>query len=178
MRKLLFSVLAIIMLAALSSCHNDQRRAKNYNDKTLADIDAINFINKGIGGSLTEIKAAQIAKGRSSNPQIISFADMMIADHTNVVNQLKKIQTDKLVDDRNGISGENQKMLADLSARSGTEFDKIYMEKMVEDHEKAIELFNSVTNNTSATIQDFAEKTLPTLQKHLDSAKAINASLK
>lgn len=177
MKKLIFSILGIIIVFAVSSC-NDQRRAKNYNDKTLADLEAINFVNKGIGGSLTEIKAAQIAKSRSSNPRIIAFADMMITDHTSVANQLKKIQTDKLITDRNGITPEHEKMLAELSAKSGVEFDKAYMKMMVEDHEKDIELFESVAHNTSATIQDFAEKTLPTLHKHLDSAKEINSYLK
>ncbi len=177
MRKLLFAVLGTVILFTAPSCH-DQRRAKNYNDKTLADIDALNFINKGIAGSLGEIEAAKMAKGKSSNAGIISFSDMIIADHTNVVNQLKKIQNDKLVSDRNAITPEHKKMLAELSAKSGAEFDKAYIEMMVADHEKDIELFESVAHNTSATIQDFAEKTLPTLQKHLDSAKEINASLK
>ena len=177
MKKQIFSILGIIIMFAVSSC-NDQRRAKNYNDKTLADLEAINFVNKGIGGSLTEIKAAKIAKSRSLNPRIIAFADMMITDHNSVANQLKKIQTDKLITDRNGITPEHEKMLAELSAKSGVEFDKAYMKMMVEDHEKDIELFESVAHNTSATIQDFAEKTLPTLHKHLDSAKEINSSLK
>jgi putative membrane protein len=178
MRKLFFSVLSIIMLAAVSSCDRDNRRAKNYNDKTLADYDAITLIREGIMGSLMEINAAEIAKSKSSNPRVISFAKMMINDHTKVANELKKIQNEKLVSDRNDMLPEQKKHLTDLSTKSGAEFDKAYMEMMVKDHEKDIELFEGVTDNTSATIQHFAEKTLPTLQMHLDEAKKINESLK
>ena len=177
MRKLLFSVLGILILFNALSCQ-DQHRAKNYNDKTLADDAAIHFIKNGIEGSLVEIKAAGIAKENSSNPSIIRFANMMIADHAQVVKELKEIQADKLVDSRDNISAEHENSLANLSSKSGGEFDKTYIEMMVADHEKAIELFHGVDNNTSRVIQNFAEKTLPTLQMHLDSAKAISASLK
>lgn len=178
MKKLICFLAAIGILLVVSSCHNDQRRAKNYNDKTLADDAAIHFITNGIEGSLVEIKAANIAKSKSSNPDIISFANMMITDHTQVVNELKKIQADKLVNSRDNISSEDQAGLAALSAKSGAEFDKAYIEMMIMDHEKAIELFNGVSNNTSGTIQAFASKTLTVLHKHMDSAKTISNSLK
>ena len=83
-----------------------------------------------------------------------------------------------MIDDRDSIATEHQTMIGDLTAKSGTEFDKAYMEMMIIDHEKAIELFNGVSNNTSGTIQAFAAKTLTTLHKHLDSAKKISENLK
>ena len=177
MRKLLFSILGILILFNALSCQ-DQHRAKNYNDKTLADDDAIHFIKNGIEGSLVEIKAAGIAKSRSSNPNIIRYANMMMADHTQVVKELKNIQADKLVDSRDSINEEHENALNALSSKSGIEFDKAYIEMMIEDHEKAIELFKGVSNNTSATIQNFVEEALPILQTHLDEAKKISESLK
>jgi putative membrane protein len=45
---------------------------------------------------------------------------------------------------------------------------------MVNDHEKDIKEFEKAGNNLKdADVKNFAMKTLPTLQKHLDSAKAI-----
>jgi putative membrane protein len=177
MRKLLFSVLGILILFIATSCQ-DQHRAKNYNDKTLADDAAIHFIKNGIEGSLVEIKAANIAKNKSSNPNVINFANMMITDHTETVNELKKIQADKLVDSRDSINEEHQSALNGLSSKQGVEFDKAYIEMMIMDHEKAIELFKGIGNNTSGVIQKFAEKTLPSLQTHLDEAEKISESLK
>ncbi len=177
MKKLLFSVLSLVILFTAPSCQ-DQRRAKNYNDKTLADDAAIHFIRNGIEGSLVEIKASKIAKSRSSNQNVINFANMIIAHHTETVNEFKKIQADKMVSSRDSINTEHENALNMLSSKSGVEFDKAYIEMMITDHEKAIVLFKGVGNNTSATIQSFAEKTLPSLQTHLDEAKKISASLK
>ena len=179
MKRSVCLLLTLVVLLIMSSCDRDQRKAKNWNDKTLADLDAIKFIRGGITGGLMEIKAANLAKTRSSNPRVINFANMMIADHTQIGNELKKMESDKMLDkDKNLISDEHQSMLSELAAKSGSAFDKAYMGMMVSDHQEDIELFNSATHNTSATIQKLAEKTLPTLQMHLDSAKAINASLK
>ncbi len=177
MRKLLFSVLSIMLVLVASSCQ-DQHRAKNYNDKTLADDAAIYFIKNGIESSLAEIKASEIAKSRSSNQNVINFANMMINHHTETANELKKIQADKLVSSRDSINMEHEEAFAVLSSKSGIEFDKAYLEMMIIDHEKAIELFKSVNDNTSKTIQDFAGKTLSSLKAHLDEAKKIKATLK
>ncbi len=174
---MLFYSAVIMLLFAVCSCQ-DQRKAKNYNNKTLADDEAINFVKKGIESSLTEANASSLAKAHSSNPRIISFANMMIADHTQLGKELKQIELDKMINDRDSISMEHQVMISGLATRSGPAFDKAYIEMMIAGHEKAIELFRTVGNNTSGSIQKLSAKTLPALQMHLDSAKAINASLK
>lgn len=166
------------MLVLVASSCKDQHQAKNYNDKTLADDAAIHFLKNGIEGSLVEIKASGIAKSRSSNPNVVNFANMMITHHTQTANELKNIEANKLVSSRDSIKPENEDALNALASKSGVEFDKAYMEMMIIDHENAIELFKSVNDNTSKTIQDFASKTLPSLQTHLDEAKKISSSLK
>ena len=178
MKKVLLYLIAIIVILFTAYSCQDKHKAKNYNDKTLADDEAINFIKQGLEGGLTEIRTASMAKDNSSNPRIINFANMIIADHIRADNELKKIENDKLIDDRDTVSSEHQKMIASLSEKSDIDFDRAYMDMMIVDHEKAVELFRSVANNTSATIQKFASKTLPILQMHLDSAKAIRKTLK
>lgn len=177
MRKLCYVISALGLIIAVSSCM-DNRRAKNYNDKTLADDEGLSFIKNGIEGGRTEIKASELAKKNSTNPRVISFADMMITDHTAATNELKNIQSAKLVDVAPGITSEHQVKIDSLAAKTGVAFDKAYMTMMVADHESAEKLFAEATNNTSNMIQDFSRKLLPKIQMHLDSAKAILAGLK
>src|SRR3982751_5027038 len=128
MKKALFYSAIITLLFTVTSCDRDQRKAKNWNDKTLADLDAIQFIRGGITGGVIEIKAANLAKTRSSNPRVINFANMMIADHTQIGKELKEMESDKMLDkDKNLISDEHQSMLSELAAKSGPAFDKAYM---------------------------------------------------
>jgi putative membrane protein len=175
MKKLIYLLLAAGLF--ISSCQ-DSRHAKNYNDKTLVDDEGLAFIKNGLEGGLTEINASGLAKTNSTNPRVISFADMMITQHTQASDELKKIETAKMVDAHDTISMEHQQMIAALKLKKGAEFDKAYIEMMVADHEKALQLFTEATNNTSNLIQNFSRKILPTIQMHLDSAKSIAASLK
>jgi putative membrane protein len=49
---------------------------------------------------------------------------------------------------------------------------------MIHDHKQAIDLFKDASDNKNETIQDFVRQTLPTLEKHLEMAKDVDASLK
>ncbi|MGN6640118.1 MAG: DUF4142 domain-containing protein, partial [Mucilaginibacter sp.] len=57
-------------------------------------------------------------------------------------------------------------------------FDKAYMEMMVDGHKEAVDLFRQGKENRANAVQNFAAEYLPTIGMHLDSAKAILASLK
>jgi putative membrane protein len=73
---------------------------------------------------------------------------------------------------------KQQKMIQDLSQKSGSDFDKAYINYMVDDHKEDVKTFT----DQSKKIQDpdlkaFAIKTLPVLQKHLDAINAIHDSM-
>jgi putative membrane protein len=177
MKKLICILLVGSVLFACESCQ-DNKHAKNYNDKTLTDDGGLYFIKNGLEGGLTEIKASKLAKTNSTNPRVISFANMMIIDHSKAGAELRTIEAAKMVDAHDAINMEHWQKIAALSSKTGTEFDKAYIEMMIADHEKAVQLFTDATNNTSNLIHDFSRKTLPVIQMHLDSAKAIGATLK
>ena len=176
MKNLTYLILGVIAVFLVQACHN--KRAKNYNQTTLVDIQGLNFITNGIEGGLAEIKASGLAITNSSNQRVIGFAKMMISDHTQAGDKLKKIETDKLVVEKDTINADHQKMITDISKKTGPAFDKAYMQMMVKDHENAVKLFADATTNNESAIQNFAKKTLPIIQMHLDSAKVIVASLK
>lgn len=161
----------------IQSC-GDNKKAKNYNDKTLVDGQGLHFIKKANDAGLTEVKAARVAENNSQNPRVIGFAKMMVTDHTQVGDELAKLSSDKMVDNPDTPSVAHQAAIDSLSKLSAGEFDHAYMQMMVKDHEQAIELFTETTGNKNSAVRNFARKVLPTLKMHLDSAKAIYSSLK
>jgi putative membrane protein len=176
MKNLIYTLLCAVAFVSISSCAYKQ--ARNYNDETNADQDGMAFIKNGLEGGLTEIKASSLAITNSSNPRVLSLAKMMIADHTAAGNQLVKIKADKDIISKDIISTGHMEMIHALSEKKGPDFDKAYVQMMVNDHEKAVALFAGGTRVNAPEIQDFAAKTLPTIQMHLDSSKAVLASLK
>jgi putative membrane protein len=59
----------------------------------------------------------------------------------------------------------------------GAEFDRKYADTMVDEHEKAVSLFESHANSTDADVKAFVDKTLPTLRHHLQMARDLKNKL-
>jgi len=73
----------------------------------------------------------------------------------------------------------DQKAHMDMMMKmTGATFDKHYMDMMVNDHVKTLDLFKSALDVESKDISAFAKKTLPVLQEHYDMAKKIHAEMK
>ena len=72
-----------------------------------------------------------------------------------------------------------QKTADDLAKKSGKDFDKAYVDAMLDGHKNAVKLFEDASQNCKdADLKAFATKTLPTLKMHLDSIQAIHDSMK
>lgn len=160
----------------LQACYTKQE--KSYNNTSSIDSTAISFVNNGIAVSVTEIKASGLVITNSGNQRVIGLAKMLIDDHTNAEDGLKKITGDKQLYNKDTIDASHQQMIDDLSKKSGVAFDKTYLQMMIADHEQAVKLFSGAAKNADPDLKSFAVKTLPIIQMHLDSAKAILTSLK
>lgn len=176
--KNIFRLAAFIAIAlAAASCGGD-KRAKNFNQQTQVDDNGLAFMMQAAESGLTEIKASTLAKKLSKNPRVVNFAAMMIDDHTKVADELKKLAKRKLVTLVDTIGKDHQMKIDSIAKLMDGDFDKAYMQMMVKDHETAVQVFHQGSLNNTTALKNFAEKNLPKLQMHLDSAKAISASLK
>jgi putative membrane protein len=72
-----------------------------------------------------------------------------------------------------------QKTYDDLAAKKGKDFDKAYVRQMIEDHELTITMFKKAVDDVKdPNVRTFANNTLPKLQMHLDSFKAVQKTIK
>lgn len=177
MKRSFWVAIAIVVLFSVQAC-NDTRKAKNYNDKTLVDDTGVALLKDGSESGNAEVVLSKLAQKQSQNPKIVNFAKMMVTDHTQLGNDLKKLAEDKKVTISDTLNNTHKQLVTSLSAKTGAEFDKEYIQAMVTDHEKAVSVFQSAAHNTNKGINNFAKKTLPQLEDHLKAAQNICASLK
>jgi putative membrane protein len=65
-----------------------------------------------------------------------------------------------------------------LSKLSGAEFDREYIDAMLNAHQKAVDAVEEkATDGDNAEVKQWAASTLPTLKQHLERAKQIQANL-
>ena len=194
MKKFDFSVLfyiATVSLCILIGCHSGSQNnnqdsvdsAKQANDTTAAamgvsDTDS-KFAVDAADGGMTEVEAAKTAQQKAMNARVKSFADMMVMDHSKANDELKATASMKNITLPASISQDHQDAITKLSQKTGKDFDRAFMDMMVDDHKKVINLFENESNNgKDSTLKTWATNTLPTLRQHLDSAKAIRDMIK
>jgi len=136
--------------------------------------DVADFAVEAAAGGLMEVELGKIAQEKATNPRIKEFGAMMVKDHSDADDKLKALAQQKNITLPTSVSDKQQKDIDDLNKKTGKDFDKAYMNMMLDDHKTDIKKFEKAGNDLKdADIKSFAMQALPTLQKHLDSAKAI-----
>ena len=132
------------------------------------------FLKKVTNAGMAEVQLAKLAQQKATIDAVKNFAAMLERDHTAVNQQVKNLADQRSVALPTSISDDKQKMYTDMEKMTGKSFDKDYISMMVKAHNDGVSLFEDTRSNASdVDVKNFADKTLPTLKMHLDSAKAI-----
>ena len=143
------------------------------------DNEGADFVMKAADGGMMEVELGKMAQQQAQSARVKKFGAMMVSDHSKANDELKSIAASKNITLSDSLSEKHRKDVDDLREKKGTDFDKAYMKLMVDDHKKDVDEFEDASKEQKdADIKAFAGKTLPVLQMHLDSAKAINDVLK
>ncbi len=146
----------------------------NPNANVQTDEKGKTFLTKAANSGMAEVQLAQLAQQKATIEAVKNFAAMLEKDHTEVNNEVKSFAGQRNVSLPSTPSEEKQKMQRDMEKLSGKNFDKEYISMMVNGHKESIDLFEDTrASTTDVDIKNFADKTLPKLKTHLDSAQAI-----
>ena len=153
---------------------NESGMAVN-NKETGKDND---FVKDAASGGMMEVEPGKYAEENALNPRVKNFGEMMVRDHSKANDELRSIATNKSIALPHE-QDKNDRKMADLQKKTGKDFDKAYMNMMVDDHQKDIDEFKKQADNgNDPDLKAFASKCLPILQTHQDSAKSILNALK
>ena len=162
------AVIAVGLLAAppIFAQTGQPGRAAAASAKDAVDQEDKTFVKEAATGGMAEVELSKIAQ-KSENADVKRFADRMIEDHTKANEQLTSIATGLGVDMPKTLDSEHERMRDKLQTLHGKAFDDQYTRAMVEDHNKAVKLFQQEERSGhNSELKQFAEKTLPTLEEH------------
>jgi putative membrane protein len=125
------------------------------------------------------VQLGKVAAEKGSHQRVKDFGKRMQADHSKANEQLKKIAAKKGVDLPTEPSGEHKSTMDKLTKLSGAEFDREYMDAMVDDHKEDIEKFQTQGDKgKDPDVKKFASDNLPVLKKHLELAQSTQKQVK
>lgn len=157
---------------------NDHMVNTSYNMNIGKEDKNVLFANEAASGSMMEVELAKLAQKNAASADVKAFAKMIETDHSKANSELKSITSSKNISLPTEMMPNHKKHIHDLSSKRGKDFDKAYIEMMVQDHQEDISKFNEAAQNTTdEQLRTFAIKTLPVLQKHLDRAKSLQGKM-
>jgi putative membrane protein len=185
------SAVVIVMLAGcmLQACNN--HKPQNYNMATDTDGDTSpdtsvklkivvdqhdqDFAAEAINGGITEVALGRLAVKNGKSKEVKNFGQMMIKDHSKANRQLLLLMKVKNINATETPDSTNQALIDNLSAKSGTDFDKAYIACMINDHQKTLKFFTDESKQLQdPELKNFAIKTLPVLKNHLEEISSIH----
>lgn len=163
---------------------NEANKANTDSAATASPAVAVNtadaeFATTAANAGMMEVQLGNTAMQISQNKQVKDFGAMMVKDHTKAGNELDSLAKSKNLTLPSSLGAGDQKMVDDITKKTGAAFDKAYTDMMVNDHEKVIDAFRKEANDgKDADLKSFASNTLPLLEKHLAAAQAAQKTVK
>lgn len=141
--------------------------------------DDADFMTAADLAGLAEIELGKLAQTKAQNAEVKKFAGQMVTDHTKAGDELKALGKKKDFKPATELDSAHKLIMQKLQGLSGADFDKAYVDAMVDDHEDAVDLFEGQAKDGKDTeLKAFAAKTLPVLRGHLNMIKDIKAKMK
>jgi len=136
------------------------------------------FVREASSANLMEIRLGQLAQSKASNQAVKQFAQRMVADHNNLLNQLTSVASTSGQSFTPTMDSRHQNQIDRLQGLSGAEFDRNYMSLMIKAHQRDVKHFQTQSQSAhSNQVRTLATNSLPVLQQHLSLALQVGGQV-
>lgn len=134
------------------------------------------FADKAAQVHMTEAHLGKLAQQKGYNEKVKQYGRKLEADHRAGYERLAALNAGFNVP--NAIDAEHDKIVQRFENLSGEAFDRQFREVMIEDHQKAINLFERAQNYArNESLRNYATQQLPILLAHLNQAKDLGGTV-
>ncbi|MES2692624.1 MAG: DUF4142 domain-containing protein [Verrucomicrobiota bacterium] len=135
------------------------------------------WVTKVADSGTSEVELAELATEQATNPDVKKYAQMLVDAHTKLNEELKSLASLKGVKlDTEDLGSE--RAFKRLSKKTDMEFDREFVEHMIDGHESTIKLFEKAsTDAKDADLRAFAAKHVESLRTHLQEAETLRTTI-
>jgi putative membrane protein len=136
------------------------------------------FLTEAAQADLAEMDMAQIALQNSATGDVRDLANMIKRDHTSALEDLTELMKGKNVSQPKSIPARTQQDIGRMKTLTGGEFDREFVNMIVSEHQKAIEMFRDQQSTAqNQDVKKYVEDTLPRLEMHLEKAQRLQTKV-
>lgn len=129
--------------------------------------------------NLAEIQAGKVALEKTQNQEVKNFAQKMVDDHTQALQDLQQVAQAKGVTLPTEPDRKHQTMVKKLQGMSGDAFDRSYMAQGgMADHRNTHRLLQQAQSRAiDPDLKALVAKTVPVVDQHLSLAQQLQATM-
>lgn len=132
------------------------------------------FLQQAADDGVAEIALAQLALKQGTSQQVRQLAQQLLDDHTQANRELVTLTNLKQDAQSANVPSAASEVQQRLQALHGDEFDRAYVDEIVQSHQRAVQMFaRTARNSTDPDVKHFAQTKLPILQHHLALAREL-----
>lgn len=181
------AALGISLAASVVACSGEKRA----NDNAAAGRDnpaAVgtagagadrDFIQDQLEDGQAEVALGKIAAERATHAEVKQFGQQMVRDHQTAGDELRQAaqSANAQVTPPAELDGDHKNHQEELLKLSGAEFDRKYIDIMVDEHQEAVNELEKKVDSDNPQIRQWATKSLPVVRQHLEHAKQLDKTL-
>jgi putative membrane protein len=191
----------LLMLVCLTACHTNQKNsvdvADSANQKFIAKTDSANraqernadsairankdvmrdaskFLVKWYELGMYELQLSQLAATSGLDADVKNLAATLVKDHRDINTNIQSIASNNNFVLPTNLNIDHQRAIQDITKLNGADFDKKYINTIINAHEESVDSYKDAYKNLAAgDTKNFAGQALPALEDHLSMAKKV-----
>lgn len=131
-----------------------------------------------------DIDAGKLASTKATSPEVKSFGQLMVTDHTSVNKSAVDLATRLHVTPEDNptsqsLKADGAKNIANLKTLKGAAFDKAYVDREVTYHQQVLDAVDTVLipNAKNEELKALIVKVRPAFVSHLEHAKQLQSAM-
>jgi putative membrane protein len=129
------------------------------------------FLIEGMQGDMAEVQLGKLAQQKGQSEDVKQFGQMLEQDHSQHLQQAQQEAQQLGVTPPQQVNAKQKATYERMNKLTGAQFDKQFTKHEVQDHKKDIAEYQKQAKSKGPLAQ-FAQQTVPVLQKHLQAAQA------
>lgn len=132
------------------------------------------FMQQAAKGNESEVEMAKLAQDKSPNTDVRALADQLEDDHSDVLEELRRIAGRADVTLDTTPPAEQASIRDHLNTMTGKAFDRAWVDHMIEKHRASIASLEGMQNTATGELKAFIDKTLPVVREHLQKLEELS----
>jgi putative membrane protein len=188
MKTIKLSAIAVALLAFTACQEAGQKTedpsevAENSNEAKMDNSDSLknaDYMVSAASGNLAEVELAKTATTKSKDSEIKKIAADLVTAHQGLYGEVKSLATSKGVTVPESADEDASKKAKDLLDTKAADFDKKWVDELIDKHEATVKKYEDVAANTSdADLRAWVTATIPKVKDHLMMLQAKKDKMK